>query len=603
MKEQDLYAENFGEEYATSLPTLGQAMVDTLAFFGCQRLYGVGGDFAANLIGAFEKDLSVCPSSNEMHAGFTACGQAEIEGLGVCLTTYTVGSLPCVSAAALAVTEKLPVIFISGAPGESEITDMALHHTVSSCSTWRAEYDAALESFKALGMRAERLQGQRNPAQPNVAAEQFFRLVAHAYLNKQPVFIEVPRDLVAQKTQAIQLPDSVSDLPQEVFILKGAKSVAEQILTKLGQSKKPLLYLGVKAKLNPQLLDLVKRFCHQYSIPYVTAWLGKGLLDEFDPLSLGAYNGVFSDEQMRAYIENEVDYVLEVATSINQLDTNAAFATGTHLINSFDNKTVLKGTSQLEKDILLTFEHLLAAEITPFDFQPVVAKEIDLEPDERVDFHNVTTVLNQLQAKDPRAYVYFPEIGNSYFASYGLKTRMSSLGRSWLTNPWYAAMGTSLPYARAACKKLQAMQSDDVAVVLTGDGGFNFQLNDLIHFLRDGLNVIILYMRNDIFHLGKNSDADIYNCSDKTFDAIGLVRAFGGDGKRCSTVTEFSEYFTLCAKENTGIRLIEVPAITEEQYQCREIRLLNLYIKAKNGIPEAVKEWNALQNSKESYTN
>ena len=597
MKQQDLYAKNFGDEYADSLPTLGQAMVDTLKFFGCQRIYGVGGDFAANLISAFEHELAVCPSSNEMHAGFTACGQAEIEKLGVCLTTYTVGSLPCVSAAALAVTEKLPVVFISGAPGENEITDMALHHTVSSASTWRAEYDAALESFRALGMRGERLQGQRNPAQPNVAAEQFFRLVAHAYLNRQPVFIEVPRDLVAQKTQAIELPKTLDELPHEVFILKGAKFVADQIIHKLKQAKKPLLYLGVKAKLNPHLLAQVKQFCQQYQIPYVTAWLGKGLLDEFDPLSLGAYNGVFSDENMRAYIEKEVDYVLEVATSINQLDTNAAFATGTHLINSFDNKTVLKGTSQLEKDIITTFEYLLAADIEPFDFDSISAQEQVLADDERVDFHNITTVLNQLQADDPRAYIYFPEIGNSYFASYGLKTRMSSIGRSWLTNPWYAAMGTSLPYARAAGKLLQHQQSDDIAVVITGDGGFNFQLNDLIHFLRDGLNVIIIYMRNDIFHLGKNSDADIYNCSDKTFDVIGLVKAFGGQGKRCSTVKEFKQYFSQCTEKGTGICLIEVPAITEEQYQCREIRLLNLYIKAKNGVPAAVEEWQALQNN------
>ena len=67
--------------------------------------------------------------------------------------------------------------------------------------------------------------------------------------------------------------------------------------------------------------------------------------------------------------------------------------------------------------------------------------------------------------------------------------------------------------------------------------------------MRDDLNVIIIYMRNNIFHLGKNSDADIYNCSDKKFDVIGLVKAFGGDGKLCTTVAEFSDYFHLCAKE------------------------------------------------------
>ena len=158
-----------------------------------------------------------------------------------------------------------------------------------------------------------------------------------------------------------------------------------------------------------------------------------------------------------------------------------------------------------------------------------------------------------------------------------------------------------MPYARAACKQLQQLGADkpatenEVAVVITGDGGFNFQLNDLIHFLRDGLSVIIIYMRNDIFHLGKNSDADIYHCSDKSFDVISLVKAYGGEGKRCTSVAQFRDYFSACADANTGIKLIEVPASTEEQYQCREISLLNLYIKARNGIPQAVIDWNEIK--------
>ncbi|MFT5232930.1 MAG: indolepyruvate decarboxylase [Candidatus Krumholzibacteriia bacterium] len=587
----DPYTQNFGVEYAQSLPTLGQAMVEILKFFGTQRIYGVGGDYAANLISAFEKDFELCASSNEMHAAFTACGQAEIEGMGVCLSTYTVGSLPCISAAALAVAEDLPVVFISGAPGEVEINNVALHHTVSSSAAWLPKYDAALAAFEALGLRAERLQGERNSAQPNVAADQFFRLVAHAYLNKQPVFVEVPRDLVTRRTQAIQLPLSLPELPQEVSLFRGAESVAKQVTKKLSAAKKPLVFLGVRAKLNPELLAVVKQFCEQFQIPYVTSWLAKGVLDEYDKLSLGAYNGVFSPVEMRAYIEQEVDYVLEIATSINLLDTNDAFATGTHLLFEFPNRTVLKGTCQRGRDIMEILKHLLKAELPAFAFKSIEPAAAVLSPAERIDFHNLTSVMNGLQQQDQKAYVYFPEIGNSYFASYSLRTRLSSLGRSWLTNPWYAAMGTSLPYARAACRKLQAQKSDDVAVVVTGDGGFLFQLNELIHFMRDELNVIIIFMRNDIFHLGKTGDADIYNCSGEQFDVIGLVKSFGGEGRRCETVGEFSAYFGECAQNNRGLKLIEVPVDTDEKYQCREISLLNLYINAKNEVPEAVVEW------------
>ena len=174
------YQNNFGKQYAKTLPQLGDALVEVLQFFGCDQLYGVGGDFAANLISALNSGITLSPSSNEMHAGFNACGHAEINGIGAALTTYTVGSLPCTSAAALAITEKLPVIFISGAPGESEISNHTIHHTVASSSTWRANYDCALESFRALGMKAERLQGSRSVGQPNMVAERFFQLLESA---------------------------------------------------------------------------------------------------------------------------------------------------------------------------------------------------------------------------------------------------------------------------------------------------------------------------------------------------------------------------------------------------------------------------------------
>ncbi len=58
----------------------------------------------------------------------------------------------------------------------------------------------------------------------------------------------------------------------------------------------------------------------------------------------GSYNGgVFTQTAGREYIDNEVDYIIDVATSIIAQDSNIAFATGTHKVETFANKTVLKG--------------------------------------------------------------------------------------------------------------------------------------------------------------------------------------------------------------------------------------------------------------------
>jgi TPP-dependent 2-oxoacid decarboxylase len=606
------YETNFGKAYNEQLPTLGETMKNVIRFFGGQHIYGVGGDFAANLIAALGgnergDEIQINPSSNEMHAGFSACAQAEIDGMGFCLTTYMVGSLPCTSAAALAVTEGLPVVFISGAPAESEVNKVAIHHTIHPNASWKAEYDNALEAFSALGMRVERLQGQRVEGHPNIAGQRFYQIVAEAYKNKQPVFIEVPRDQVFAKTQPIKLPSSLENICCGSNILAGTELIVENILSKLEHAKAPMLYLGDRLKHNEKLKSLILKFANKFNIPYATTWFAKGLFDEYAPLCLGAYNGVFTQTVGRKYIEKSADYVIDVATSIFPQDCNIAFATGTHKIETFENKTLLKGGSLLEKDLVAIFEGLLEKNTKTFDVdtlrQTMTSKEDTKlsSGDDDVDFNNLAQTLNDLQAQDENSYVYLPEVGNSYFASYSLKTRQSKLGRSWLTNPWYGAMGTALPYARVVAQRLKALseqagqttRNKERAVVIIGDGGFHFQLNELIHFLKDQTDVTIIYMRNNIFHLGKSGDGAIYHCNDKEFDVHYIVKAYQGHSKKCTKVSEFKNYFKQCNLQS-GISLIEVPANPIEARQSNELKLLNLYIKSQNGHADAVKAWQAL---------
>ncbi len=588
------YERNFGLPYEQALPTLGESLVDILQFFGATTVYGVGGDFAANMIAALSKKLQVLPSSNEMHAAFCACAQAEIDGMGFCLTTYTVGSLPCMTAAALARTERLPVIFLSGAPGENEVHRDAIHHTVHSAFDWCEDYDAALRAFSALGIRAQRLQGGRNRNQPNIAALNFFELVKHAFLNREPVFIEIPRDLLSEKTQPVILPASKDALLNLPVFLNGADSIAATIAQKLQVAKAPLVYIGEQVKLNDALRKKIVDFCDRYQIPYVTSWFAKGLFDEYSDLCLGCYNGVFSAPALRQFIEHKIDYVLDVGTSIFPQDTASAFHTNTHFIETFSNKTVVKGTMPHERDLLSLFEALQTRDIPRHVFSPPEREASNWSDDAKIDFHNLTAIINTVQDNDQRPYIYLPEVGNSYFASFGLRVRSNPLGRAWLTNPWYAAMGTSLPYARIVAERLQSQHIDGRTIVITGDGGFHFQLNELIHFQKEQLPVIIIYMRNNIFHLGKSGDGEIYHCSDTQFDVQQLVRAYGGTGITCQTVAEFRQALHAAVEVNRGIYLIEIPCEPIEQYQCREIKLLNLYIRARNGNPDATQEWNKL---------
>jgi thiamine pyrophosphate-dependent acetolactate synthase large subunit-like protein len=73
-----------------------------------------------------------------------------------------------------------------------------------------------------------------------------------------------------------------------------------------------------------------------------------------------------------------------------------------------------------------------------------------------------------------------------------------------------------------------------------------------------------------------------------------LIQAYGGNGSVCKTADQFAEAFKGAINTNQGIYLIEIPCEPSEQYQCREIKLLNLYIRSRNGNPEAMVEWEKL---------
>lgn len=583
---------SLGDAYYSSLTTLAKSLVKTLKFFNCNEIYGVGGDFAANLLKAFENDLKMFPSSNEMHAGFSACAAGEIYGLGCCLTTYTVGSLPCITSAALAKAEGIPVVYISGAPGESEIGNGPLHHSVYASNDWVVKYDYALQSFKSLGIRAERLQGTRNDGRPNVASMQFYDVILHAFLKKEPVYVEIPRDIVFSQSQPIDLPKSLEVATKETLLLSGAEHIAEHIKNKLSSSQRPLIYIGEKIKYNRNLLEKVKNFCHTHQIPYATNLFAKGLLDETSPLSLNMYNGIFSTDRTRQYIEQEVDYILEICTGIMTQDASSAFATADTYIDTFQNKTLLKGTQSQCFDVLEVFTILEETFTGLFSSLPPQSKLKDFEDETPISLSNICDVLNLYHNKVKENFIYIPEIGNSFFASFSLITSKSSIIRSWLTNPWYAAMGTSLPFARVICNRLKNGKiKNDVPIIITGDGGFHFQLNELIHFLREDLFVVIILLRNDIFHLGKGSNSTMYNCSDSRFNYSKLIESYNGTYLKAESIKTLHLAFDSCLTKRKGVNFIELPVSTDPCDQCKEIKLLNLYIKARSGDPESIKKW------------
>ncbi len=102
---------------------LGNYLVAYLRKMGLTHLFGIPGDLVIQLFMKFgqPQDIQVITSSHEPGAGFAVDGYARATGkIGVLCVTYGAGGHNVVNAVAGSYAERVPVLVISGGPGEEK---------------------------------------------------------------------------------------------------------------------------------------------------------------------------------------------------------------------------------------------------------------------------------------------------------------------------------------------------------------------------------------------------------------------------------------------------------------------------------------------------
>ena len=184
--------------------TIGEYLIQRLIKHGLHHAFGIPGDYVLGFYKLLEESqIKMINTCDEQGAGFAANAYALVCGLGAVCITYDVGGLKVVNTTAQAYAEESPVVVISGAPGVKEqLGNPLLHHKVKN-------FDTQLKVFEQITVAQAVLD---NPA---VASQQINRVLSAAICYRRPVYIELPRDMVAVKI-----------IPQEETILKPDINIA-----------------------------------------------------------------------------------------------------------------------------------------------------------------------------------------------------------------------------------------------------------------------------------------------------------------------------------------------------------------------------------------
>lgn len=281
-----------GSEAAGSPTTVSAAdyIVRRLQDCGVKHLFGVPGATCDPLFAAAAPGgLDVVVTASDLEAGYAADGYARSTGLAAVTVTYGVGTLGMLSVIGGAYAESSPVVVVSGGPSAEDLRLQREFGALFSHSSGREETDLNLfREVTALAGRAERAADV--PALVDAA-------LAAALLEKQPVYIEIPKHLwnapVPAPTQWVRPGEAVSG--QE-------PALAAEIIARLAAAKHPLILLGIEIQ-RRGLSAEIETFVRRLGLPYSTTMLGKSVIDEATPGFIGVYSGEWATPPVKASVE------------------------------------------------------------------------------------------------------------------------------------------------------------------------------------------------------------------------------------------------------------------------------------------------------------
>jgi indolepyruvate decarboxylase len=524
-------------ESVTSL-SIGQYLIRRLSDYGIRHVFGLPGDYVLSFYSMLEHSpLDLVNCTREDCAGFAADAYARVNGMGAVCVTYGVGGLSVANSIAGAYAEMSPVVMISGAPGVGERADNPLlHHRVRE---WRTQ----LEVFEKI------CAASREIVDPATAFRDIDLLLDTAHRLKRPVYIELPRDMVAV------VPDQIRPYvqpPRRSDPAALAEAVREAV-ARIEAAKRPVIIAGIELHRYGLQADAVA-LAEAAGLPIAATMLAKSVVSEVHPLYIGLYEGAMGRQEVTTFVE-ESDCVILLGTILTDIDLGIFTAKLDATRSIFATSTDLRISHHHFHDVQLDdFIRALAAARPQAAARPLppspatVAGSFRLAPDAPITTTRLVGRLNE--SLDDRTIV-IADVGDALFASSELVIRGQT---EYISPAYYTSMGFATPATLGA----KMARPDLKVVALVGDGAFQMTGMELSTIVRRGLAVTVIVLDNKgygterLLHEGTFNDINPWQ-----YQLLPQVLG-GGTGYEVRTEGEFDQALCRALADTAGLSIIRV---------------------------------------------
>jgi len=514
------------------MPSVANFLMERMVNAGINHVMHVPGDYVLNFSKKLEncKDINLIGTCSEEGAGFAADAYARVNGIGCVVVTYNVGALKIANAVACAYAEKSPLLVISGSPGVSERKPGALlHHMVRS-------FECQHEVFKNWTCDSTVL------SNPDTAGYEIDRVFESLHYYKQPVYIELPRD-IAEKSISYDVYKQLTPVAPKTDEenLAEALNEVEEWITK---SENPAILAGVELARFDMGRELIK-FAEKYNIPVATTLLSKSVVDEQHPLYLGVYSGACSQEGVQETIENS-DCLLMFGVMLTDM-------TLSFIPSKFQKRQTMQASIESLQVKNHAFENVGFKDFVTALFKSekigrksnyrikenknvVYESKGDVELKTSRFFEKIDSILTEDMA-------IVADVGDALFGATDIRVHHRN---AFLSPAFYTSMGTSIPGAlgvQLANPKLRP-------IVLVGDGAFQMSCVELSTIHRFGLNPIVFVLNNGGYNTERFLlDGEFNDIADWKYDKI-VDMIGGGKGEVARTEEELDIAIDKAIKSN-----------------------------------------------------
>lgn len=500
--------------------TGAQIIMEVLLEQGVDTIFGYPGATVLavyDALYAYKGKIRHILTAHEQGAAHAAEGYARASGkTGVCLATSGPGSTNLVTGIASAFMDSIPVVFITGNVDASLLG----RDSFQEVDTTGITMPITKHSF--IVKRIEHLAPSLREA---------FRIAGSG--RKGPVLVDIPKNITLASTDytpqpAVQMAPPAQ--PREVCLERTVQAIRD--------AHQPLLYIGggvISSGASRELLQLAEHA----DIPVASSMMGLGGFPADHPLYLGmigmhgAYAANRAAQECDLLIAAGARFSDRVACNRAQFAPKAKIVhididpaeMDKNLFSEYHLRGDLKEVFRRLNEELPPMEHAAWRAQTASFRQP----QSSAPPD---GFPTPKQVIETLDRLTPDETQIVTDVGQHQMWTAQYYTFEKP--RTFITSGGLGAMGFGLGAAAGAC----LANPDRKTILVSGDGSFHMNLNELVTLVSYRLPIVDLVMNNTVLGMVRQWQTVFYDhryaqtAPHRQTDLVRLAEAFGAQGFR-----------------------------------------------------------------------